>query len=75
MLIWQYDYFCSQKSHLLVMSTCSFGGMITLPAKITSTHLQVEQVDVILAGKDIAIVFWCKMGCTEFPHFFWNSEF
>jgi hypothetical protein len=28
-----------------------------LPTKITSTFFQVKQVDVILAGKDIASVF------------------
>jgi hypothetical protein len=39
--------------------------------------LQVEQVDVILAGKDIAIVFWYEMRCTEFlgKQKFWILNF
>jgi hypothetical protein len=74
-------FFCPPKSHLLGFqvkqvdvilaanhfpsktSRCDFGGMIILPAKMTSTYLQV---DLTLAGKDIAIVSWYKMRCTEF---------
>jgi hypothetical protein len=41
--------------------------MIILPANITSTCFTSRASrDVILAGKDIAIVFWYEMRCTEF---------
>ncbi len=53
---WRHDYFACQH-HIYLFWVLPTSHLLVL---------QVEQVDVILAGKDIAIVFWYKMRCTEF---------
>jgi hypothetical protein len=56
MLRWQHDYFACQYHIYLFL----------VPPTSHLLILQVEQVNVVLAGKDIAIVFWYKMRRTEF---------
>ncbi len=53
MLIWRHDYFAckKQKSYLLILSRYYFGGMITLPTKITSTHFTSRGSRCIFCGK------------------------
>ncbi len=71
MLRWWHNYFAYQH-HIY---------LFWVPPTSHLLILQVERVDVILAGKDIAIVFWYALRCTEFLHFFqifkfrnWNSN-
>ncbi len=62
MLKWQHDYFARQQYIYLFWVPLTSHLLVS----------QVERVDVILAGKDIAIIFWYKMRCTEFLH---NKKF
>jgi hypothetical protein len=51
MLRWRHDYFARQH-HIYSFRAPPTSHLLVL---------QEEQVDVILAGKDIAIVFWYEM--------------
>ncbi len=62
MLRWRHDYFACQH-HIY---------LFWVPPTTHLLILQVEQVDVISMGKDIAIFFWYEMRCAEFLRIFFG---
>ncbi len=66
MLVWWHEYFPSQNNIYLFWVDVDLAAWIFCPPKWHLLVLQVEQVDAIFVGKDIAIVFWFKMRCIEF---------
>ncbi len=78
MLIWWHDYFAPQNQiYLFWALDVNLAAWLLCPPKSHLLILQVEQVDVILTGKDIAVIFWCKIRCTEFLRktMFWIPNF
>ncbi len=75
--------FCPPKLHLLIMSRCIFGGMIMLPAKMTSTHFTSRVSRCNFSRKrccecflTLALVYTYEMRCIEFLYKkSWNSKF
>ncbi len=55
--------FCPPKLHILVLSRCKFGGMIILPAKMTSTHFPSKTIGCSIGNM---IVFPAKISSTCF---------
>ncbi len=66
MLIWWHDYFARKNQIYLFLVDANLVAWYLCPTKSHLLFLQVEQVDVIFVEKDIAIVFWYKIRCTEF---------
>ncbi len=68
MLLWRHDYLAPQYNISSFWVDVNLAARLFSPPKWHLLALQVEGVDVILAGKDIVIVLWYKMRCTEFLH-------
>ncbi len=83
MLFWGHDYFTRQNyTYLFWVDVILVACFFCLP-KWHLLILKVDQVDVLLPGKDIAGVFWCwhwslHWKCNLMSSYvkkYWNSEF
>ncbi len=66
MWIWRHDYFAHPKNIYLFWVDVNLAAWLFCPPKWHLLVLQVEWVDVISVGKDIAIIFCYEMRSTEF---------